>query len=201
MLVRQRLRRAGDGLRWRRAAVTTIAAKRPLLRKQPPLLLVACYSCFCWRIAAPHALSKNPPRLREAVLRGCHSTCYFIWPTYQPNHVLHKYVVFAWLVFFLLMVGFQFFYVVLLHQFTYRNRKVFSTKECCFYCIDVCQACIDCFGLVIPYANSSKCHQILCNNMFLIPCDKINRNITTHFIPQYLKYGFHVENPPGLLAS
>jgi hypothetical protein len=60
---------------------------------------------------------------------------------------------------------------------------------------------VDCFGLVIPYANSSKCHQILCNNMFLIPCDKINRNITTHFIPQYLKYGFHVENPPGLLAS
>ena len=118
MLVRQRLRRAGDGLRWWRAAVTTIAAKRPLLRKQPPLLLVACYSCFCWRIAAPHALSKNPPRLREAVLRGCHSTCYFIWPTYQPNHVLHKYVVFAWLVFFLLMVGFQFCYAVLLHQFT-----------------------------------------------------------------------------------
>ena len=49
----------------------------------------AAYSCFCWRIAAPHALSQNPPRLREAVLRGCHLTCYFIWPTYQPNHVLN----------------------------------------------------------------------------------------------------------------
>ena len=85
------------------------------------------------------------------------------------------------------MVGFQFFYVVLLHQFTYRNRKVFSTKECCFYCIDVCQACIDCFGLVIPYANSSKCLQILCNNMFLKSCDNINccqifKKTSLHFL-------------------
>ena len=143
------------------------------------------------------------------VARGCPARLpldLLLHLAHLPTKPRIKYVVFAWLVFFA-NGWFQFFSVVLLHQFTYRNHKVFSTKECCFYCIDVCQACIDCFGLVIPYANSSKCHQILCNNMFLISCDNINccqifkKTITTLFIPQYLKYGFHVENPPGLFAS
>ena len=110
------------------------------------------------------------------VARGCPARLpldLLLHLAHLPTKPRIKYVVFAWLVFFA-NGWFQFFPVVLLHQFTYRNPKVFSTKECCFYCIDVCQACIDCFGLVIPYANSSKCHQILCNNMFLISCDNIN---------------------------